>query len=155
MSFLETLRGYQPVENGSTKKELIGDAVCSVEELSKFTSKKGDDWIVLRAQAIHLVNDKKGRNTTLKIGDEISKLYNPTKEDDMKRFANDMFTAGVPLDLSSEEAFQTSCAAATGKLIYFRTWIQEDPKDGKRYQRIAVKSKNMVTPENSIPQMPF
>jgi hypothetical protein len=149
------LKDYTPVENGS-KKELSGDAVCQVAEVKQIVSKKGGEYIVFKANAINCLNDAQGRPTTISVGDEVVKFYDVAKPRDVQQFSNDMFTAGLELDKSSEQAFLVSLLNMTDKLVYMRTWMQVDKVDPtKRYQRLAIKSKSMLTPENSTPNLKF
>lgn len=166
MSILEVLKNHKPVENAEfgQKKRLVGDAVCQVASLEKITSKKGASWIVLKTNVIHAIPDAKGRETTLMAGDEISKVYDPTDAEALQELDNDLFTAGIDYSKdvnTEEEILATMSGAAKDKLIYFRTWVKDKPEakreSGKPdyYQNMAIKSKNLITPENSVPQLPF
>ena len=160
----------QPKENPEygAKKKLIGDAVAQVQSLEKITSKKnGKDWVILKCEAIYAIPDPKGRLTTLEPGDELSKVYDPTDGESVQELSDDLFTAGIEFnkDVDTEDALLASMAeAAKGKLIYFRTWAKD--KDAKQlenskpgspsfFQNINIKSKNLITPENSVPTLPF
>lgn len=168
MSMLDVLKNHKPVENpefGQAKK-LIGDGVAQIQSLKKITSKKNEDWVVLKTEVIHAIADAKGRDTTLVPGDEITNVYNPTDEESIQDLANDLFTAGIEYDkdVESEEALLANMeAASVGKLIYWRTWakdktkeqIDKAPNKPSFFQNKVVKSKNLITPENSTPQLPF
>lgn len=167
MSMLETFKNYKPVENPEfgAKKKLVGDAVAQVQSLTRITSKKGADWVVLKTEAIHAIPDPKGRETTVAPGDELTKVYNPADPESMQDLANDLFTAGVEFnkDVETEDQLLTNMAdAVTGKLIYFRTWAKEKNAEQLAknpspafFQNVNIKSKNLITPENSVPQLPF
>ena len=167
MSMLDVMKNYKPIENPEfgQKKKLIGDAVAQVQSLAKITSKKGVDWVVLKTEAIHPISDPKGRETTVQAGDEISKVYNPSDDESLQDLANDLFTAGIEFDkdVDSEDTLLANMAEASkGKLIYFRTWARDKNSEQLAnnpnpsfFQNIHIKSKNLITPENSIPMLPF
>lgn len=159
-----TAGGYQPKENQEfgNKKKLVGDAVCQVT-LDSIMSKKQKKWYLLRGEAIHTIEDPKGRPTTVEAGDEITRMYDPEDNESLSEMLDDLFTAGIEFanGATEEETFANAKAAADGKLVYFRTWAKDKPVDkqveGKPnyYQNIKVLSKNKVTPENSTPQVAF
>ena len=167
MSMLEILKTYTPVENPEfgAKKKLVGDAVAQIQELARIVSKKnGSEWLVLKAETIHAIPDPKGRETTVLPGDKIEILYNPNDQESVQDLANDLFTAGIeyPKTAESEDGLIDAITEAVkGKLVYFRTWAKEKPEAKREpgkpdyYQNIVVKSKNLITPENSVPQLPF
>ena len=156
--------GYQPKENQEfgNKKKLIGDAVCQVELISK-VAKTGKKWYILKAEAIHTIAGEPGKETTLEPGDSLDKLYNPEDPESMDEMADDLFTAGISFNAGTDEdsTFANAKAATDGKLIYFKTWAKDRPKDklveGKPnyYQNIKILSANKITPENSVPQIAF
>lgn len=168
MSMLEVFKNYTPVENPEfgAKKKLVGDAVAQIQSLDKITSKKNVNWIILKTNVIHAIPDPKGRETTVTAGDEITKVYDPTDADAMQDLANDLFTAGIEFDanVDSEDDLVTAMSSASkDKLVYFRTWAKDKTAEQKAknpdkpgfFQNINIKSKNLITPENSVPQLPF
>ncbi len=168
MSMVDLFKNRTPVENPEygAKKKLTGDAVAQVQSLEKIVSKKnGAEWIILKTEVINAIPDPKGRPTTVEPSDEITKVYNPTEEKSMNELGDDLFTAGIEFDknVDSEEALIANMAEASkGKLIYFRTWAKDKDEEqlAKKpsptfFQNINIKSKNLITPENSIPQLPF
>lgn len=169
MSMVDILKNHTPKENPEfgQKKKLVGDAVCQVASLDKITAKSGAQWIVLKTNAIHPIPDAKGRETTVEAGDEITKLYDPKDEESLGELDDDLFTAGIEYDKNAEteEALIASMsAAAKDKLIYFRTWAKDKTDEQKAkskpgsapfFQNIVIKSKNLITPENSVPELPF
>ena len=167
MSILEVFKNHKPVENPEfgAKKKLVGDAVAQVQSLTRITSKKGADWIVLKCEAINAVPDLKGRETTVQPGDELTKIYDPNDAESLENLDNDLFTAGIEFNrevATEEELFNSMAESAKGKLIYFRTWAKDknekqmgENPNPSYFQNINVKSKNLITPENSTPQLPF
>ena len=157
--------GYKPKENSEfgQKKKLIGDAVCQVDLVSKL-AKSGKTWYILKGEAIHVIPDEKGRETTVEAGNEISKLYDPSDSENMDEMFDDLFTAGITFEKgdTEEATFANAKAATDGKLVYFRTWAKDKTKeqlakkpDPTYYQNIKVLSVNKITPENSVPQVAF
>lgn len=167
MGLLDVLKNHQAVENPEygAKKKLIGDAVCQVLEFTKFEAKSGKEYIKIRTEAINAIPDPKGRDTTVAPGDEISKIYSCDDAESLQELDNDFFTCAFSYSKevqSEEELIENMKQACLGKLIYFRTWvkdktaeqIEKDPKSSF-YQNVAIKPAKLITPENSIPQMPF
>ena len=157
--------GYVPKENQEfgNKKKLIGDAVCQVT-LEKIVSKKTQkEWIILKAEAIHVIADPKGRETTIEPSDSIDKMYDPTNNESIEDLNDDLFTAGITYEAGIDEdsTFANLKSATDGKLIYYRTWApdkkKEDIKEGKPnyWQNVKILSVNKITPENSVPQVVF
>lgn len=158
--------GYVPKENQEfgNKKKLVGDAVCQVT-LDKKLSKKGVEWIILKAEAIHTIPDTKGRDITVEPGDSIDKVYDPSNQESLQDLLDDLFTAGVTYeDAPTEEMLFSNIKQATdGKLFYYRTWANDKKAedmakkpDGPSYwQNIKILSHNKVTAENSVPQIHF
>ena len=157
--------GYKPKENQEfgNRKKLIGDAVCQVELINKL-AKSGKTWYILKGEAIHVIADEKGRETTVEAGNEISRLYDPTDSESMDEMADDLFTAGISFapGATEDETFANAKAATDGKLIYFKTWAKDKTKEQLAknpnpsfFQNIKVLSVNKITPENSVPQVAF
>ena len=159
--------GYQPKENQEFggRKKLIGDAVCEVK-LESIISKKGKKWYLLKGEAINVIADPKGRPTTVEVGDEITRMYDPDEHEDVQELADDLFTAGISYQNGADEdsTFSNAKSATDGKLVYFRTWAKDktaeqikSSKEGSPsyYQNIKVLSVNKLTPENSTPQVAF
>jgi len=158
--------GYVPKENQEfgNKKKLIGDAVCQVT-LDKKVSKKGKEWIILKAEAIHTIPDEKGRETTVEPGDSIDKIYDPEDEESLQELMDDLFTAGVSYEQAPTEEmlFANIKQATDGKLVYYRTWAKDKTKEQAEkypngpgyFQNIKILSVNKITPENSVPQVAF
>lgn len=152
MALDDVLKNYKPREN-DTKPILSGDFVAVINRLQKRTGQDGRNWIILEASIVNVVKAKEDNQAVE--GDEVSKIYNEDEDKQVERFLNDMFTAGIDLDKSSKEALYASFENALNKMIYLKGW-QYDRKDGNgKANSIAVKSKNMLTPENSINKLPF
>lgn len=62
-------------------------------------------------------------------GRRLWKAYPTDKEDAVKRFADDMFTAQIALDVSTEEAEAASFGEAIGKVIHVRAYPFSPKKD--------------------------
>lgn len=167
---LELFRQHKPVENPEFggKKKLNGDAVATVESLGTIVAKSGKEWIMLKCQAIHAIPDPKGRDTSLKAGDELTKFYDPQDAESISELSNDLFTAGIDVNAeacgNTTELIEEMGRAAKDKLVYFRTWTKDKTADqiakskpGKPnfYQNVVIKSKNLITPENSTPELSF
>ena len=159
--------GYQPKENQEfgNKKKLIGDAVCQLK-LESITSKKtGKEWYVLKGEAIHVIPDEKGRETTIEAGDSIDKVYNPDDNESLGGLMDDLFTAGIQYanGVTSSDTFDKMASATDGKLAYYRTWakdkdakaLEKYPNGPSYFQNIKILSHTKLTPENSVPQVAF
>ena len=168
MSMLDAFKNHKAVENPEfgQKKKLVGDAVAQVQSLDKITSKKnGKDWVILKCEAINAIPDAKGRETTVEPGDELTKVYDASDADSIADLKNDLFTAGIDTEVaatSEDELIGLLGTAAKGKLVYFRTWAKDKNEEQMAknpspsfFQSIVIKSKNLITPENSVPQLPF
>lgn len=168
MSMIEVFKLHQAIENPEygAKKKLVGDAVAQVQSLEKITSKKNQkEWLILKCEAINAIPDPKGRETTVQPGDELSKVYDPSDTESIQDLKNDLFTAGIETDFNveTEDALVEALgASAKGKLIYFRTWAKdknaaqlEKNPNPSFFQNVVIKSKNLITPENSTAQLPF
>jgi hypothetical protein len=168
MSMIEILKNHKPVENPEfgAKKKLVGDAVCQIQSLEKITAKSGAPWVVLKTSAIHPIADPKGRETTIVAGEEITIVYDPTDAEAIEQLDNDLFTSGIEYNKSvdtEEQLLASMSAAAKDRLMYLRCWAKDKTEEQKAknpnkpgfFQNIVVKSKNLITPENSVPVLPF
>jgi len=154
------LAEYKPQDNDAEKK-CEGDAVAKVNRITKTVSKKnGMEYLILEAEVINPVPPKEGKESNIVAGDTIKNIYaeDGKKGKDMAAFLDDMFTAGIPMDMTSEDAFELSCTDAVNKLIYFRCYkgkFKNDEGEEIIYYRNNVRTKNMITEELSTPQIPF
>ena len=175
MSILETFKNREAQENKEGyNKELKGDAVAQVQELVVIVSKKtGAPYYILKSEAIHPIPPKGGKEQTIEPGDRIETLYDPNDADASARLQDDLFTAGIQVNMgdaaSIEEAAEVISEQVKNKLVYYRCYMGKKMKkvgdgfeevvdeNGKAImtQRIKIKSKNLVTSENSQPLIPF
>lgn len=167
MGLNDVVNNYTPKENQEfgNKKKLVGDAVCEVKLDSIVGKKNGKEWYILKGEVINAIPDEKGRETTVEVGDEISRLYDPTDDESMQEMMDDLFTAGITYDKgATDEATLASMKKATdGKLVYFRTWAKAKTPDQQAkkpdaptfFQNIKVLSVNKITAENSVRQLQF
>ena len=165
MGLLDVTNNYTPKENQEfgAKKKLIGDAVCEVKLEVIIAKKSGKKWYILRGEAINCIPDSKGRETTVLPGDEIVRMYDPDDNESLEELADDLFTAGISYAKggSEDEQFALIKESVDGKLVYFRTWAKDKPKDKQEegkplyWQNIKVLSVNKLTPDNSTPQVAF
>src|SRR3990167_4150011 len=106
MSMSDVLKNHKAVENPEfgDKKKLIGDAVAQVQSFEKIVGKKsGKEWMMMKCEAIHAIPDPKGRDTTIKPGDELVKMYDPNDGESLEALDNDLFTAGIEYNKDGED----------------------------------------------------
>lgn len=165
MSLADRAQAYTPKENSEfgQNKKLVGDAVAQVK-LEKFTSKKGVEYIKVVGEVINAIPDAKGRETTVEVGDEITKLYDTTNDEKMDELMDDLFTAGITYEKTgdADAIFNAMKASAADKLVYFRTWAKDKSKEelaknsaSTFWQNIKILSSNKLTEENCTPQVAF
>ncbi len=168
MSLNSTFSTREPQENKDNyQKELIGDTVAQVTEFIEIESNKDKKkWLVLKCEAIHPIEDKKGRETTIDPGDEISVFYDPSDDQSAEKLQDDLFTAGIEVVNAETEKdlIANIASAAKDKLIYFRCYMGKKFKkvgnefvevEGEISQKIKIKSANLINDENSQPVLPF
>ena len=160
MGLLERGQNHKPVDNDA-QKEFKGDAVVKINAIKKYT-KEGEniERLLVETSVIRAIPDKKGRETTIVFGDRLAKFYREDggKKSSFEAFFNDMFTAGIDIDISSEETMLLAFEDAKNKLIYLRCWMSEftgENGETVNYQNIAIKSKKFLTEENSTPEVPL
>lgn len=162
MGYTDQVKEYQAKDNDE-QKLLTGDCVAVVKKWSKFHSeKKGMDYISMEAEVINVIEPKPGKENNIVPGDKIKKIYTPSDDKSLKKLMDDLFTANIQVDKSSDEVFEASLAEkAPNTLIYFRCWVNEETDKetkqptGRKFQNVAIKTYKMLTPENSTPQLPF
>lgn len=168
MGINDVLGAYKPHDNDA-KRPLIGDCIAVIEEM-RIIEKKETGWkgFVLQGNAINILPPREGREVTIEPGAEVSKIYSDN-ERGIKDLLNDLFTAGIDYvpGKTDDETISNIAEAVKGKLVYLRCWMgdkQEKQADGtwkaveggeKSVQRVNIKSKKLITPELSVPQIPF
>ena len=104
---------------------ISGTYVARIDNLSRkkgvgATSGKDYDFYSLNMQVVKTVKGDKGEKRFL------SQSYNPD-DAGIKKLANDMFTAGIDVDTSSEKLFEASFEKCIDKLITVRAWAKNKP----------------------------
>lgn len=164
MGILEHLEGHKPVDNDAQKR-LKGDCVAKIDAIKLTKVKENgvltdEDRIIVECSAINVIKRNNKVDDNIIFGDKLTKFYKESggKKTDIKAFENDMFTAGVAIDKSSQEAFELSLTDAVGSLVYFSCWLSTfQGNDGSdvEYNTMMIRSKKKLTPANSIPEVPL
>ena len=154
----EVFQQNKPTENAEFQnKEVTGEGVANIIQCGYIEKKDGTETIILKVSVTHPVDrEKEGDN--IQYGDEIAKFYNPADEKKMQKLNNDLFTAGIPVNVESDEAFRTSLLEAVNTFIYIKCWVSEfegDSGDMVRYQNLHILPKSKVTPELIEPKVDF
>jgi len=180
MGLYEQALEHKPVVNEeftNTKKQLSGDAVCTIEVKDITAKKDGKRYIIIEGTAINVVETKSKKTVTLDVGDEISKIYDIESEDESKadkvfggapNLLNDLFTAGIQFEKGScqNEMIENIIKSADGQKVYFSTWMGKkwtthddgasfEEVEGEKVQKIKILSSNKITPENSQAVLPI
>jgi len=171
------LTGYEPeaITDDADFKPLKGAYKCCIEGLAHkegVSERTGNeyDFYSLKLQVVEVLEGDKGVNRKL------DKIYNNDK-DGQKKLADELFSGGIALDTSSEEAFETSLQDAKDKVISVRTWVrpamtknaegewvEKEPKEEKQYLKIvkelklkglAKPSEETKTEEKDSSEVPF
>lgn len=162
MGLLNTGQTHKPEANSDfSKKDFIGDAIAKINVIKKYSKEnETEERALVEFEVTRAIPDAKGRETTVRYGDKITKYYreNGGKKSNFSAFFNDMFTAGIDIDTSTEEAMELSFTDAVNKLAYLRCWVSEfkgDDGEDVKFQNINIRSKDNITPELEIPDFPF
>lgn len=113
MPLSDYLKGYEPNLNvddsGFEPIKYKGEAVINVlrEEVTKFGERVNMELEIPDG-------DFKGRR--------LWKRYDPNNEEQAKRLVDDLFTAGLPYDFSTEDAQQATFGSAIGKVVHVRAY---------------------------------
>lgn len=114
--------GFKPETNVEVGgfAPIVGSYVARIDKLTRKqgTSEKSGkdyDFYSINVQVVKTLKGDKGEKRFL------SNIYNPDDEG-VKKLANDLFTAGIDIDTSSEESFESSFEAAMDKLITIKAW---------------------------------
>jgi hypothetical protein len=169
---LETFKTRTPENTDKFfRKELVGDGVAKIVDAGMIISKKnGKKWFILKGEVINAIPDKKGRETSLEAGDDVSFFYDPEK--DSAKLQDTLFTAGITIPedqmakiKSADELFSTIGAYAKDRLIYVSCWMAPKKKaagdgtwedvPGPFVQRMKINSANLITEDTSGPQVAF
>lgn len=119
MSATDFLKGFTPSinEDGSGFDILEGVYRTKVNYLRPEKNKDGvEDRYREELETVEVV---KGNGNP---GRKFWKTYYKDNEKSMRELVNDMFTAGITLDTSSDAAFEASFEGAIGKSVYVRGW---------------------------------
>ena len=135
--------GYVPQENKDDKPLFKGTYLSRITGVTKVegTSKAGNEYCFfkLAAQATDcLKGDAKGVNWNF------DKVY---FRDSMEKLFDDLFTAGLTFDKSSEDAFLLSTTALVDKTITLSVWSQakrEKNAEGEWVKKEPEELKQMV-----------
>lgn len=160
MGYTDTQKDYQP-KNNDEQKLLVGDCVAHVKKFEKFEAKSGIGYISLKAEVINVIEAKAGKESNIVVGDRVTKIYTPSDPKSLQKLYDDLFTANIPFDKSSDEAFEASLVNAIDKPIYFRCSLypKKDKvtkaETGEKGQNVNIKSYKLLTEENTTPQVAF
>lgn len=157
MGILDALKDYQPIDL-SKRKILQGEAVIQVQECKvKHSDKTSKDYLSFKADVINVVKEKEPNS--LVAGNQFELFFDVDDERKLKKLQNNLFTAGFALDVSSEESLNASMAGLENKLIYAFFGKGKFKPEGEvediEFQTYKFSPQKKITPENSIPQIPF
>ena len=143
MSFLDQLKGYQPIVNedkgGFTV--LKGDYVAKVTGLKPKANKEGvQDRYELE---LTIVSTLKGDEATDR---KLWRSYYKDSDNGMKDLMNDMFTININLDPTDEQAFENSFMVAIDAPVTLRAWGWTPDKD---------REGNAIAPEDRVARQQF
>ena len=157
MGLLDVLKDHVEVDV-SKKRILEGECVLQVESAGVREGKEGKRYVFLKANVINIVKQKDGASP-LFYGNRFEIFFDETQEKKLKKLSDNLFTAGLPLDKSSEEAAVASLAALENKLIYAYLskgkFKPEDKDEEIEFQTYKFFPAKKLTPENSMPQIPI
>ena len=157
MGLLDVLKDHKDVDV-SKKRILEGECVLQVESAGvRHSDKDGKDFVFLKANVINVVKQKD--ESPLMYGNRLDIFFDITDEKKLKKLSNNLFTAGYPIDKTSEESAIASLAALENKLIYAYLskgkFKPEDKDEEIEFQMYKFFPQKKLTPENSTPQVPF
>ena len=119
MGFLD---GWEPKPgtDDSEFKPLKGAYVCRIDGLTRkvgVSERTGDDYdfYTLKLQVTDTIEGDRGTNRYL------DKVYN-SDDNGRRALANDLFTAGIEFDKTSEDAFDASLVTTKDKTMNVRAW---------------------------------
>lgn len=135
MGILEDLlaSGFKPVENddGGGFEPITGKYVCTIREAGKKegTSKKTSEPYAFRAIKLVVAEVIEGDKA---INRHLDLSYNLDAEG-TKRLLNDLFTAGIEVNVKSEEELDALLESSKDKTVNVRAWVwtPDKTKDGQ------------------------
>ena len=117
MAITDFLKGFKPNMNEDGDGPVTGQALTKVLRLYEDKNKEG----VLDRYRLEL-EVKEVLDGSMPIGKRFWKSYFKDNESSAKEMANDMFTSGIELDYSSEQALVASFPNAIEKDVVVRAW---------------------------------
>ena len=126
---------------------LKGGYVARVDKIERVqgTSDRGNeyDFYSLNLQITETIEGDQGNNRYLrKTYSAIDGAFS-TAEENLKRLVQDLFTAGIEVDKSSQESFDASLANAKDKLVHVRCWHKKNKEDNAIQYVKVVKELNV------------
>lgn len=157
MGLKDVLQDYVPIDM-EKKKILQGEGVIQVKSCGTIVSKKNEkEYLTFKAEVINVVKSKE--EYSLVAGNIFDLIMEVDDEKKVKKLQNNLFTAGLALDVSSDEALSSSLQGLENKLIYGLfgkgKFTPEGETEVKEFQTYRFCSPKRLTPENSIPNIPF
>lgn len=129
LDFNELNKDYTPEEihDETAFKPLKGAYECRIDRLERvkgISEKTKDpyDFYSMSLEIVDIVEGNKG------VGRYLKRTYQADNEG-IKKLLNDMFTSGIELDRTSEEAFDASLSSAKDKIVKVRAWVWTPDKD--------------------------
>lgn len=162
--FFQELKDYKPeeVKDEGDFKALKGNYIARVAKLThnigaSVKDNSPYDFYSLNMQITETIDGDKGNNRYL------NKRYQNNNES-LKKLMNDLFTAGIPFETGSREAFDLSLSNAIDKQVRLRAWAwtPEKKMDGSpiaEEDRVAIQQLKIIkdfknknkTPSSEVP----
>ena len=127
------LQSFTPEEINDENifKPLKGAYECRIDRLEHIqgvSERSGEpyDFYSMNLEIMSMAEGDKG------VGRYLKRTYNNDNEG-VKKLLNDMFTSGIEVDRTSQEALDASLSSAKDKIVKVRTWIwtPEKTRDGE------------------------
>ena len=152
MSITE-LAGYKPevMTDDVDFKPLKGAYVARIDKIEHRTGNSKSsgepyDFYAIKLQVTETIDGDKGTNRY------IDKTYQNDQEG-LKKFINDLYTANLNYDTSSDDAFLTSLTMNKDKSVKIRCWHYE--KNGTQYQNVKVINDFKAQKAKKADKVPF
>ena len=157
MGLYDVLKDHEPIDL-SKKKILQGEAVLQIKSCGLVNSKKtGKDYLTFKAEVINVVKAKE--ENSIVPGNQFDVIMDLEQDKKIKKLQNNLFTAGLALDMASEEAMTASMLGLENKLVYGYfskgKFKPDDKEEEIEFQNWKFLPASKLTPENSTPQVPF